>query len=435
MASLVMGIVGMALFAIVRYQPQHTTVLYSLLCGVSVIAACVVPGIAFRAFPVTCHTCGQNIQSQIAWICGDCGRDNTDTLHNSFLEECKHCDNTPPGMLCPKCGGGIFPGTESSRTRWAAVADNDSNRLEFGSEHLKKSSTKPAASGVTVTKRLSELRYMHDDQRHSYFLATFSFIFMSIILVVGVPYKLMMSNPWTSEIRVSILVMVIWLAVGVYKYLILGRERWISCASCNGSIGSFTPWVCGRCKNVNKKLGVLGYPFYYKCKFCKSAPAGFQCPYCKEAVFNYTEHSRSRWGYKDGEILVQKAPDPENDPKEMERDRKRDDLRWEIEVAQLNAKLQRQLADFHRAESERYEANAWRRKPEPEPDRLKTKQQNVKRAIQEIEVIESTIQRSLEQLARKWREKENDSEDEIIRRQARIKTAGIQAAKESVNRK
>ncbi len=82
-------------------------------------------GLDKRAIGIKCPHCGQFIESNTPWICG-----NKDTPHRNdqvdefpFINHCQHCGFTPKAYQCHHCFKLIFLSEDKQVTAYAKCAD------------------------------------------------------------------------------------------------------------------------------------------------------------------------------------------------------------------------------------------------------------------------------------------------------------------------
>jgi hypothetical protein len=71
-----------------------------------------------------CPDCGKVISSSTPWICGFCGRKNSDTLKFPFINQCASCGVEPKAYKChhQNCGRLIFLGLDRQGENYACSA-------------------------------------------------------------------------------------------------------------------------------------------------------------------------------------------------------------------------------------------------------------------------------------------------------------------------
>jgi hypothetical protein len=111
------------------------------------------------------------------------------------------------------------------------------------------------------------------------------------------------------------------------------------CVSCGKYVPSDMPWTCGYCDYDHLKVKM--YSFLNKCRRCKKPPKSFKCLHCGGVVFLDKDQDGQHPARSIGKHV---SPPTENElrfKKQEHRIEQKDDLRHEIEIADLQAKLAR----------------------------------------------------------------------------------------------
>lgn len=77
-----------------------------------------------RVLTGQCVYCGGTMTTEQVWLCGFCGKKNSNTDRWHFLDKCEHCGFPPKAMECIHCDGIIFLDPDMDNSHFAYAPDS-----------------------------------------------------------------------------------------------------------------------------------------------------------------------------------------------------------------------------------------------------------------------------------------------------------------------
>jgi len=84
------------------------------------------PVLEKRAIYIVCLSCGNTIETNTPWICGnkECGHQNNRVDDFPFIKKCERCDTYPKAYQCHHCGKLIFFTKDEQKSGFARCANS-----------------------------------------------------------------------------------------------------------------------------------------------------------------------------------------------------------------------------------------------------------------------------------------------------------------------
>lgn len=118
----------------------------------------------------------------------------------------------------------------------------------------------------------------------------------------------------------------------VFFFVLENRAIGMKCPHCLKYIASNTPWICGFCQQINRRVDQ--FPFVHRCEHCQAEPKAYRCHHCGQPIF-LTEDEQT------DNFARSLAPPREDKTKEeiSEQERERRNLEHQLLATRLNAEL------------------------------------------------------------------------------------------------